>query len=94
MQLRRDEAKTCSGLDHPGQKKKEWPKHDASINQSKKTRCTGLDHPERNKQQQPPSPGLDHAGTSGGLAPRTGSTGAGSLSALEPGSTGRAEAGP
>ena len=25
-------AKKCPGLDHPGQSRKEWPKHDASKN--------------------------------------------------------------
>ena len=33
MQRSGDEAKKCPGLDHPGQNKKEWPKHNASINQ-------------------------------------------------------------
>ena len=32
MQRSGDEAKNCPGLDHPGQSKKEWPKHDASQN--------------------------------------------------------------
>ena len=32
MQRSGDEAKKCPGLDHPGQSKKEWPKHDASKN--------------------------------------------------------------
>ena len=41
-----------------------------------KTRRAGLDHPERNMQQETRSPGLDHPGTSGGLAPRTGSSAA------------------
>ena len=72
MQRSGDEAKKCPGLDHPGQNKKDWPKHDVSINRCNKTRRPGLDHPERNKQQSPKSPGLDHPGTSGGLAPRTG----------------------
>ena len=94
MQRSGDEAKKCRGLDHPGQIMKEWLKHDASINRRNKTRRLGLDHPGRNKQQQPPSPGLDHPGTSGSLAPRTGSSGAGSLSAQEMGLTGCAEAGP
>ena len=30
MQRNEDEAKKCPGPDHPGQSKKEWPKHDAS----------------------------------------------------------------
>ena len=51
MQRSGDEAKNCQGLDHPGQNKKEWRKHDASINRYNKTRRPGLDHPERNKQQ-------------------------------------------
>ena len=53
-----------------------------------------LDHPERNKQQEPPSPGLDHPGTSGGLAPRSGSSGADRLTVQELGPAGPAEAGP
>ena len=32
MQRSGDEAKKCLGLDCPGQNKKEWPKHNASIN--------------------------------------------------------------
>ena len=32
MQRSGDEAKKSPGLDHPGQNKKEWLKHDASIN--------------------------------------------------------------
>ena len=51
MQRSGDEAKKCPGLDHPGQNKKEWPKHDASINRCNKTRCPALDHPVRSKQQ-------------------------------------------
>ena len=44
-----DEAKKCPGLDHLGQNKKEWAKHDASIHRRNKTRFPGMDHPERNK---------------------------------------------
>ena len=32
MQQSGDEAKESAGLDHPGQNKKEWPKHDVRIN--------------------------------------------------------------
>ena len=32
MQRSGDEAMQCPGLDHPGKHKKEWPKHDESIN--------------------------------------------------------------
>ena len=53
-----------------------------------------MDHPERNKQQEPPSSGLDHPGTSGGLPARTGSFGADGLSAQELGPTGCTEAAP
>ena len=38
-------------------------------------RCHGLDHPGRIKLQEPPHPGLDHEGTRGGRAPRTGTSG-------------------
>ena len=51
MQRSGGEAKECPRLDHPGQNKKEWPKHDASNNRCKKTRRPGLDHREQNKQQ-------------------------------------------
>ena len=30
MQRSGDEGKICPGLDHPGQSKKEWPKHNAT----------------------------------------------------------------
>ena len=39
-------------------------------------RRPGLEHSGRNKQHEPPPPGLDHPGTSGGLKPGTGSSGA------------------
>ena len=45
------------------------------------------------KQQELPSPGLHHPGTSGDLAPRTGSFGADRLSTQNLDPTGRAEAG-
>ena len=65
----------CPGLDHPGQNRKERPKqNDSSIRGNESIR-PGLDHPGRIKQQDPTHPGLDHPGTSGGLTPRTGSSG-------------------
>ena len=65
-QRSRDEAKGCPGLDHPRQNKKEWPKQNDGNKRSREAGRTGLDHPRRNKQQQPPPPGVDHPGTSGG----------------------------
>ena len=71
MQRSGNETMKCPGLDHPGQNKRERPRHDESIIRSKKTRRPGLYHPGRIKQQEPPPPGQDHPGTRGGLAPRT-----------------------
>ena len=46
------------------------------------------------KQQELRPPGLDHPGTSGSLAPQTGTSRTERLSAQEMGSTGGAEVGP
>ena len=77
MQQSGDKTKRCLGLDHPGQNKEERPKHKESVIWRRKTRRPGLDHAGRDTQQEPPTPGLDPPGTRGGMAPRTGSSGAG-----------------
>ena len=89
MQQGGDEAMACPGLDRARQDKKERPS-------SRETRpqAPNWNNPGRSKQQEPPPPRLDHARRSGGLAPQTGSSGAGRLSAEEIAPTGRAEVGP
>ena len=51
MHLRAAEDMECPGQNHPGQSKKERPKHNNNKMRRKETPCPGLDHLGRNKQQ-------------------------------------------
>ena len=86
------------GLDHPGgtSSRSRRPQHWVILGQGAAGR-TGLDHLGRNKQEDPPPPGQDHPGTSGGLTPRTGSSGleqAAGPGASRTGSSGAEQQGP
>ena len=65
MQQSSDETMEGTGLDHPGENKKERPKGNYSIIRWNENCRPGLDHSGQIKQQEPPPSQLDHRGTSG-----------------------------